>query len=113
MLFEILFSGRVVPFGALLTTKSYFSDFGAIALTCQRLGCFQLLRLLQGFLGHFVSPSVDLPYWASAHVYAKQSPNSAAAPRNRNPLNLRHFASQLLSSQPAAHPHGVELIITC
>lgn len=78
----------------------------------QRLRRFNLLRLLQGFLGHFVSPSFDLPYWASAHIHAKQSPNSAAAPRNRNPLNLRHFALEPLSSHPATHPRSVELIIT-
>jgi hypothetical protein len=54
----------------------------------QRLCCFDLLRLLQGFLGHFVSPSVDLPQWASLFVYAKQSPNFTATSPIRNPLNL-------------------------
>jgi hypothetical protein len=78
----------------------------------QRLRCFDLLRLLQGFLGHFVSPSFDLPCWASAHVYAKQSPNFAVNSRIRNPLNLWHFASQLIRDHPAAPLHTVELIIT-
>ena len=53
----------------------------------QRLCRFDLLRLLQGFLGHFVSPSVDLPPWASLSAYAKQSPNFALAALARNPLN--------------------------
>jgi hypothetical protein len=85
--------------------------YGTVVL--QRLGRFQLLRLLQGFLGHFVSPSVDLPYWASAHVYAKQSPNFTPASPFRNPFNLRHFAPLHFCRRPAAHPRGVELIITC
>jgi hypothetical protein len=79
----------------------------------QWLRCFDLLRLLQGFLGHFVSPSLDLPYWASASIYAKQSPNFAATPLNRNLLNLRHFASEPVRCHPAALPRSVELIITC
>jgi hypothetical protein len=79
----------------------------------QRFGRFQLLRLLQGFLGHFVSPSFDLLFWASAPVYAKQSPNFAADSPIRNPLNLRDFPPQPIGRHPAAHPRSVELIITC
>lgn len=41
----------------------------------QRLGGLELLRLLQGFLCHFFSPS-HLPLWGDAHLYAISSPFS-------------------------------------
>ena len=82
------------------------------SLDCdQRLRRFQLLRLLQCFLGHFVSPSFDLPYWASAQVYAKQSPNSSVASRPCNLFKLRYFVSQSIRRQKVTHPCRVELII--
>ena len=58
----------------------------------QRLGCFDLLRLLQGFLGHFGSPSFDLPCWAMLLLYAKRQPNSVADPARCNPLSFWGFA---------------------
>jgi hypothetical protein len=61
----------------------------------------------------FCSPSFDLPYWASARVYAKQSPIFTSAPLNRNPLNLWHFAFQPIRSQSATPRNKVELVITC
>jgi hypothetical protein len=108
--FEILLSGRVVPFGALLTQIPTLLPAGQLD---QRLGCFQLLRLLQGFLGHFVSPSLDLPCWASAYVYAKRSPNFTKVSPFRNPLSFCGFACQPSHRRPATGLPGVELIIAC
>jgi hypothetical protein len=79
----------------------------------QRLGCFDLLRLLQGFLGHFGSPSFDLPCGASLAIHAKQSPNFCGVSLIRNPLNWRHFAFSSARAHPAADLRGVELITTC
>jgi hypothetical protein len=84
----MLLSGRVASFGALLTTELSLPLDDWLVTDGQRLRCFQLLRLLQGFLGHFVSPSFDLPCWASSYLYAKQSPNLKADSPIRNLLNL-------------------------
>ena len=86
----------------------------ALALNChQRLGCFDLLRLLQGFLGHFGFPSFDLPGWASPCVHAKRSPNLGVVSPIRNPLNLWHFAFDRALAHSATHVRSVELITAC
>jgi hypothetical protein len=107
----MLLPGRVVHISALLTQIPTLAT-GAHQLD-QRLGCFQLLRLLQGFLGHFVSPSFDLPCWASLCLYAKRSPNFTAISPDRKPLSFCDFAFQLSRWRPATHLRGVELIIAC
>src|ERR1700677_217611 len=86
----------------------------ALALNChQRLGFFDLLRRLQGFLGHFGFPSFDLPGWASPCVHAKRSPNLGVVSPIRNPLNLWHFAFDRALAHSATHVRSVELITAC